>query len=211
MIEQSILTRHRTAKRISKELLYGIVSNLTWNHIYSTVNDHCTLLNPVPLKIKNHHNLVIWVCFKSSHQRVLSQRNKELIYFTWGLLLLLVVIAISMSLYLKLTCFLEKFFQGLETGKLKIEPLLQKAWRIKDIGSRNICLSIFDQYCTVSRKHLTFVRSESAKNTVYTLSYLYKISSSNSDNNNITPSHLQIRKTKPLNSLHFQGRNSLHN
>ena len=61
MIEQSIVTTHRTEGRISKELLYRIVSNLTWNHIYSTVDDHCTLLNPVALKSKNDHNLVIWV------------------------------------------------------------------------------------------------------------------------------------------------------
>ena len=132
MIEQSMLTRHRTAKRISKEQSYRIACNLTWNHIYSTVNDHCTLLNPVPLKIKYDHNLVIWICFKSSHWRVLSQRNKELIYFTWGLLPLFVIATSTM--------YVPVFETNLFPWKI-----LQGSWKQKTENWASIAESMEDQ------------------------------------------------------------------
>lgn len=129
--------------RISKQLLYWIIINLTWNHINSTVDDHCTLLNPVPLKIRNHHNLVIWVL-----RRVIwvwSQRNKELIYLItfvpcYCLLLLLCIWEIN--------CFLKHSSSvlKLETWKSSLYCLTHQRSRIKDIGLGNACQHLI---CTV--------------------------------------------------------------
>lgn len=61
MIEKLILIIYRIVNRISKELLYRIISNFIWNYIYFIVNDYCIFFNLVFLKIKNYYNLVIWV------------------------------------------------------------------------------------------------------------------------------------------------------